>query len=38
MAKKAIKIEAIDETAYLLSTKANRKALEEAIKQLEKKR
>ncbi len=34
--KQAIKVEKIDETAYLLSTKANRKDLEASIKQLEK--
>jgi len=41
MAKKAIKKPAVktektDKTAYLLSTKANRKALAASIKQLEK--
>lgn len=34
--KQAVKIDTIDETAYLLSTKANRKDLEASIKQLEK--
>lgn len=34
--KHATKIETIDETAYLLSTKANRKHLEASLKQLEK--
>ncbi len=34
--KQAVKVETIDETTYLLSTKTNRKDLETSLKQLEK--